>query len=506
MNAALDEDVVDSGLCDPDVLSRAGYFDLNGSTVDDGSKHYYYWMFESKGNPATDPVVLWLTGGPGCSSTLALLSENGPCKVNEDGTGTIPNAYGWNQNATVVWLDQPAGVGFSYGTENDDNEDMVGEDAYFFLQSLMAEHPQYSTQPFFVFGESFGGHYAPGVAHTIWSKNKANEAAAVAASVAAGQAAGVGDLGLGLGSPQLEVRINLAGLSVGNGLTDPSVQYAYYPKMAMNNTYGIKTVSEEQYESMVAHVPQCVALADACQEATDAAATAAAAATVHDSSNDKTNDSSGTNGAAAKASAEAKASAAKTCKTAQSLCGAWETTPYYQTGLNPYDIRIPCEVPGLCYNFSNVETFFNDPSVLEQLHVRIGADASSQWTECNYDVNAAFAPDWMVGYQGYVADLLDQAQVPVLIYAGDVDFVCNWIGNKAWTLALPWSGKDAYTSFEDVAWSIDSASAQTPSGLARSSGGFTFLQVYEAGHLVPQDQPEAALAMLNTFIHGGSFV
>jgi cathepsin A (carboxypeptidase C) len=52
-------------------------------------------MFESHGNPATDPVVLWLTGGPGCASTLALLSENGPCKVNEDGTATIPNDFGW---------------------------------------------------------------------------------------------------------------------------------------------------------------------------------------------------------------------------------------------------------------------------------------------------------------------------------------------------------------------------------------------------------------------------
>ena len=68
-------------MCDGDVVSRAGYFDLVGSQYDDGSKNYFFWMFESHNNPATDPVVLWLTGGPGCASSLALLTENGPCKV-----------------------------------------------------------------------------------------------------------------------------------------------------------------------------------------------------------------------------------------------------------------------------------------------------------------------------------------------------------------------------------------------------------------------------------------
>ena len=234
VGVSLDEDVVDSssiaGQCDADVVSRSGYFTTTGSGNDDGDKNYFFWMFESRNDPANDPVVLWLTGGPGCSSTLALLSENGPCSVNADGSGTISNPSSWNSNATVLWLDQPAGVGFSYGTMNDSNEDMVGEDAYFFLQSFMADHPEYSTQPFYIFGESFGGHYAPGVAHTIFEKN--------------------------LEGPSEGVRINLAGLGVGNGLTNPVIQYQYYAEMAMNNTYGIKTVSEEAYASMVSHIPK----------------------------------------------------------------------------------------------------------------------------------------------------------------------------------------------------------------------------------------------------------
>ena len=74
----------------------------------------FYWMFESRHEPSTDPVLLWMTGGPGCSSEVALFGENGPCSVNANGTGTIRNPYSWNSRANVIYIDQPAGTGFSY--------------------------------------------------------------------------------------------------------------------------------------------------------------------------------------------------------------------------------------------------------------------------------------------------------------------------------------------------------------------------------------------------------
>ena len=104
---------------------------------------------------------VWLTGGPGCSSTLALLTENGPCSVNPDGESTSVNPYSWTETAHVLWLDQPAGVGFSYGSEDDANEKMVGEDAYYFLQAFFQTYPEYASSPLYIVGESYGGHYAP---------------------------------------------------------------------------------------------------------------------------------------------------------------------------------------------------------------------------------------------------------------------------------------------------------------------------------------------------------
>ena len=103
--------------------------------------------------------------------------------------------------------------------------------------------------------------------------------------------------------------------------------------------------------------------------------------------------------------------------------------------------------------------------------------------------------------------------VRVLIYAGDVDFICNWIGNKAWTKELPWTGHESYVAETDHTWfyTPDATSPAVAGGAARTAkaaageGSLTFLQVYEAGHMVPMDQPAAALALLNTFLTNKAF-
>jgi carboxypeptidase C (cathepsin A) len=157
-----------NAICDGSSKSISGYMDIKGSKYDeDNDKHLFFWMFEkrpSKENEEEEsdaeiPFVVWLTGGPGCSSTLALLTENGPCSVNPDAEGTTPNPYSWTEAAHVLWLDQPAGVGFSYGEENDSNEAMISEDAYYFLQAFFQTYPEYARKdPFlFIVGESYGG-------------------------------------------------------------------------------------------------------------------------------------------------------------------------------------------------------------------------------------------------------------------------------------------------------------------------------------------------------------
>ena len=77
------------------------------------------------------------------------------------------------------------------------------------------------------------------------------------------------------------------------------------------------------------------------------------------------------------------------------------------------------------------------------------------------------------------------------------------MGNKAWTLALDWNGKDAFNNAEDTDWKLSDGTA---AGKVREANGLTFLQVYGGGHMVPMDVPVAALQMLQTYIGGQQFV
>ena len=98
---------------------------------------------------------------------------------------------------------------------------------YHFVQEFMVAHPEYQSNDFYVFGESYGGHYVPAISSRIFEGNQAEEG----------------------------IHVNLQGLGIGNGLTDPVIQYQYYPQMAMNNTYNINTVECYSSMSFCKHIP-----------------------------------------------------------------------------------------------------------------------------------------------------------------------------------------------------------------------------------------------------------
>lgn len=130
---------------------ETGYIKLPNKDDD----HYFYWFVESRSSPQKDPLVLWLTGGPGCSSMMALLAENGPCHVQPD-LSTKTNPYSWNGQANVIWLDQPTGVGYSYGpkVDYDSGELNVAENIFWFLQEFLKKHPDLADREFFVTGRA----------------------------------------------------------------------------------------------------------------------------------------------------------------------------------------------------------------------------------------------------------------------------------------------------------------------------------------------------------------
>lgn len=140
-------------LCDNTVQQYSGYFKLG-----DSKKKYFFWFFESRNDPANDPTVMWLTGGPGCSSMMALMAENGPCNLQQDGS-PVRNEFSWNSKANAFWIDQPPGTGFSTcnlqdGCIPDHSEDGVSQDMYLFLQKMFQhEKMKKYNKRFFVTGE-----------------------------------------------------------------------------------------------------------------------------------------------------------------------------------------------------------------------------------------------------------------------------------------------------------------------------------------------------------------
>ncbi|CAG8613809.1 31444_t:CDS:2, partial [Racocetra persica] len=135
-------------VCDENVKQYSGYLTVNNT------KNIFFWFFESRNKPQEDPIVLWLTGGPGCSGLSALFFEIGPCTVNKEGNSTIFNPYSWNNNASVIFLDQPANTGYSYGGDVSTTLE-AATDMYTFLQAFFHEFPKYSNLSFHIAGGSY---------------------------------------------------------------------------------------------------------------------------------------------------------------------------------------------------------------------------------------------------------------------------------------------------------------------------------------------------------------
>ena len=113
-----------------------------------------FWFFEARNNPTTAPLATWFNGGPGCSSMIGLFQENGPCHfVNGASTPSL-NPYSWNTYANMLYVDQPIGTGFSYGTDPVTSTVTAAPYVWTLLQAFYAQFPQYENRNFGLFTES----------------------------------------------------------------------------------------------------------------------------------------------------------------------------------------------------------------------------------------------------------------------------------------------------------------------------------------------------------------
>ncbi|KAJ8769880.1 hypothetical protein K2173_008962 [Erythroxylum novogranatense] len=221
-----------------DFKHYAGYVTVN---VTHG-RALFYWFFEATKNPKEKPVLLWLNGGPGCSSIgYGEAEELGPFFPQKGEQKLKFNPYTWNKAANLLFVESPVGVGYSYSNTSRDIKELgdtvTAEDAYKFLVNWFERFPQYKSHDFYISGESYAGHYVPQLAEVIYDQNKI--------------------------APKKH-HINLKGFMIGNALLDDETDQ----RGMIDYAWGHAVISDRVYQNVKS---QCNFsqnnLSDACNKA-----------------------------------------------------------------------------------------------------------------------------------------------------------------------------------------------------------------------------------------------
>ncbi|KAJ7751869.1 serine carboxypeptidase [Mycena maculata] len=427
-----------SAFCDETVKAYTGYIDIE-------ARHIFFYFFESRNDPDTDDVIFWTNGGPGCSSSLGLFMELGPCRIS-DGNGTSFHPESWNTNANIFFVDQPIGVGFSYADygETVGTTEEAAKDIAAFIFVFFEHFTKFKGRSFHMTGESYGGRYVPVFAAEVYDQN-----AKLAKS---------------------HTPINLTSIMIGNGITDFYNQMTSPFDMQCTAASIPPILNIAQCVHMKQIIPRCEQrFKESCVDIFDATDCAAAA----------------------------------------TFCDTHLRRPFWQAERNPYDISQACDADGLkdnlCYPVTaHIRAYLSRPAVREALGVDPTVPAN--FSSCSPTVSTDFHAQ-MDGFrltQDYVGGLLERG-VRVLIYVGTYDWICNWVGNERWTLALEWSGQAAFAAEPLRPWAVGGDFANGRAGLARSANGLTFATIDRAGHMVPYDKPKEALDLLQRWLSGEGF-
>ncbi|CAD5212343.1 unnamed protein product [Bursaphelenchus okinawaensis] len=137
------------------------------------TKFLFFWMFESENDPQKDPFILWLNGGPGCSSLQGALMENGPFRLSSNGSVLSKNENSWTKFANILYLESPVHTGYSYSSTNETTTDdhTTGKENLLALVNFFNAYPNYRANDFYIMGESYAGYYVPVLASLILEQN-----------------------------------------------------------------------------------------------------------------------------------------------------------------------------------------------------------------------------------------------------------------------------------------------------------------------------------------------
>ncbi|XP_054156977.1 lysosomal protective protein-like [Oppia nitens] len=408
-------------------------------------RHLFYWLVESQTDPANAPVVLWLNGGPGCSSMFGMLTENGPFRVNSDGKTLEIHNHSWNSVANIIYLEAPVSVGFSYDEntnkpKNTDNSTAV--DNYLALESFFLKFPHLKKNPFYITGESYAGIYIPMLAKEIFTRKST---------------------------------INLKGVGIGNGLLLETQSKRQRSQSDYYFELGHGLVTTYSYEALIenccdcpAGQPQHVCTLSHAPNKTKCASTHVESVgygpnpyNIYDVCAPDIN--------------------------MQQVFNKYYRNAYTKTKSMPVNFNIGANKAD-CPKDGHYE-FMNTDAVRKALHVR---ENSGTWRGCGGSYS-----DFGTPQDHNLLQLINEFKLErTVVYNGNWDTVCDFISDQQFVDGLGYKQIGTYkTWFREDGF--------VGGFVKHFEKSLSFVVVRGAGHMVPADQPEAALHMFKFIIGKG---
>lgn len=393
-------------------------------------KSFFFWFVEARTDPLNAPTALWFSGGPGASSMFALVGENGPCWVLNKTANGDPLV----ETNPFSWTEAANMIWV----------DQPSGTGYSIGTNSVVKSEREVADDMYLFLEAFLLQF-PQYGNSIYLVGESfggHYVTSIAHKIVQmnKQIQEEGDYDPSDPAKKQNVIIPLKGIAIGNGMTDTLEQLRWYPEMAYNSTTAPSIINESTYLTMQSRIPSVVQAVRACAQSDD----------MHQ------------------------------CTAAYELYSETLMMPIYMTGANVYDMRL--KEP---YDFSAMDLYLNDHRVMSQIGAR------KTWVGVNTTVWQQLAPiDFLHSFQGLIPPILDEG-IKVLIYAGDQDYICNWLGIQSWTNKMDWSGHDAFNSAHLEHW---------VGGTVKHYKNFAFATVADSGHMAPMDQPENSLKLFRALL------
>ncbi|RPD57086.1 serine carboxypeptidase [Lentinus tigrinus ALCF2SS1-6] len=345
--------------------------------------------------------------------------------------------HAWNDHANVFFIDQPVGVGFSYAE--------YGEQV-----SSTSEAAKDISAFMVIFFEHFSKF--KGRPFHMAGESYGGRYIPVFASAVYDRNAELIEAGL--------TPINITSVMIGNGCTDfAGVVRSYYDIQC--GDYGFPAVTSiSDCVRMKQLLPRCQKrFQESCIDVTDKI----------------------------------------DCASAWEFC--WKAFDSVFLKYNAYDALRPCKGHADMTSCYPIVRDIGDYLTNRTVQSVLGVDPHSNFSLINFELNERFSEDsWSFRAEHYLAALLER-RIRALVYVGDTDWICNWVGNERMTLNLEWTGQKEYQSRSLREWYIDGDVA----GKTRSFGPLTFATIRDAGHMAPYDQPVRSLELANRWLAGAEF-